>query len=535
MNIPQVQTTNNNKRYYGLNDGGFSRGMNTTPYSGQGLQLAQNLFIKNGIISKMYGDTELHDFGSDVRVIDIFEYQKADGAFQVVCFIDDGSSVKLRAIEEDGTVITPSSGAGDLDFVDTTISFEQIAITGYITSKTKTAVYTWDGTTLTAMAVTRTNVLGMSKEGRRLTLIREGIAEFSRSDENPLTSIDGGTDTTLSGNYTPNISGFPVGIYSGSTGTLIAFTSGFELHNIIEYTDGSGITGDTRDKSFQYRGDGISKADQFLFGSYYGYAITEKGLIRIDPATGKAVNLMEEDKDSKSYRIKDYFDKWDKQFAVIGYSPKDEMIVLSMLKGVSDSNDICICYHEPTKNFYLRRVNYGSMGSVNRVLYSGSSVDGKVYKCFDRSSYSDGNGSPQTLRAVSEWDKLGDFGRVKLPIDFFTHFKGLAGQDVFLNLYINGEVSTPIATFSYSAEDKINTSGLIGDFGDYILGVGRSDDINFSEYYSKDTFNVPIHTFCWEIVETSSQDFNIFESVIEYINLHEIESGNSFANSLFNV
>jgi hypothetical protein len=145
MNIPQVMIQSNAKKSYGLGAGGFSRGMNSDPFTGQGFQVSQGVKRNNGRMEKLPGDTLAHDFGDSVSIVAIYAYEKSDGTFQVLNFINDGTTVKLRAQEADGTITTPTGGLGDVDFGSDNIQYEQISLTGYISSFTKPFRYLWDG------------------------------------------------------------------------------------------------------------------------------------------------------------------------------------------------------------------------------------------------------------------------------------------------------------------------------------------------------------------------------------------------------
>lgn len=529
-----VLMNNDNRRYYGISDGGFSRGMNTDPYTGQGFQVAEGVKRNNGRMVKLPGESLFKDFGDGNRIVDIFEYQKSDGTYQWVCFIDDGTNTKLRAVTSDGTVVTPSGGAGDVAFDSDNCSFIQISLTGYVTSKAVNKLYTWDGTTLTATSDTFTNGIDfLTKEGRRVVYGIDGNINFSRADTNPLTTVSGGTADLVNGNYTPNLSGLAIGAFSGSTGTLIAFNSGFELHNIISLDDGSGLRPDTRDKNFQYRGEGITSKDHFTFGAYYGYAVTRAGIIRIDPQTGRSENLLEEEGKNKSYRIREYFDSFNKTTASIKYDMTEQMVVITMNTNQTGVNDICILYHEPTGDFLIEKRNYDSLALVGQKLYGGSSVDGKVMQVFDRDTFSDGYGNTRRARLILEWDSVNGMDQTVIPIDFLAFFKAHSSSSVRINLYINGDTDNVVASFSNTPDDLVDSSSLVSVLGEYILGTGKSDDESSSDFVSKDGFNLPFKSYCWEIIEESTKDFVLNNVIMEWSQGWEIYKDTSFSNKQF--
>ena len=532
MNIPQVMIQNNAKKSYGLGAGGFSRGMNSDPFTGQGFQVSQGVKRNNGRMEKLPGDTLAYDFGDSVSIVAIYAYEKSDGTFQVLNFINDGTTVKLRAQEADGTITTPSSGLGDVDFGSDNIQYEQISLTGYITSFTKSVYYLWDGETLTSFSG-NASVTSLSKEGKRLNWTTQGEAAFSGADANPLTGLGTGSADLAFGNYTPNISGTPTGIFSGSSGTLIWFTSGCERHNIVSYDDGSGLRPDTRNIGFQYKGDGIDRPEQFTFGKYFGYAVNQSGIIRIDPQTGSPVNLIEEEKSTKSFRIKEYFDTFDQTNTSIAYAAREQIVFITMNTNQTGVNDINILYHEPTGDFHVLPGNYDTLGVVNEELYAGSSVDGKLFKVFDRNTYSDGYGNSRVTRLISEWDTMGSQSTLKAPLDFFAFFNAHSESIVEINLYINGDIDAPVATFIHTPDDLVDTSSVVASLGNYTLGVGKNDNASNSDLIGKDSFSDPFITYCWEIKETSNYPFIVNDIVVEYIGLNEVSQTTSLANKQF--
>lgn len=532
IEVPLI-TQEHNKKSYGLTAGGFRRGMNTDPYTGAGFQVSQGMKRNNGRMVKLFGDSLRYNFGSGVSVVKIESYEKSNGTFQELYFINDGSTVKLRAIEEDGTVVTPTGGAGDVDFESNIIRYAQISLTGYISSFTKSSIYLWDGSSLTTISGA-TGYTSLSKEGIRLVYTGNGVAGFSGAD-NPLTGLASGIGSEAYGNYTPNTSGTPVAAYASSVGTLLAFTSGFELHTIVQLDSGDGLKDDTRILDFQYKGEGIRNANQFCFGSYYGYAVNKSGIIRIDPRFGRSVNLLEEEEKTKSYRIKEYFDSFDQTNAVIAYAPKQQMICVALNTNNTGQNDIVLLYHEPTGDFHVVKGNYDTFGVVNEELYAGSSVDGRVFKLFDRNTYSDGYGNTRKVRLISEWDTIGDHNRQKIPLDFFSFFNAHSESTVTINLYINGDIDAPVATFTHTPDDQVDTSDMVSTLGEYILGMGRGDDASASDYSGKNLFNEPFYSYCWEIIEESIYDFVVNDVTLEFIAGVELPQSNSLANKPFNL
>ena len=85
------------------------KGMITLPFTGSGEQLVENMYIDTGKYLKMTGNSVWKDLSLNVPVDNIFEYQTPSGEYQTIVTYYDGSNYKVKAIESDGTVITPNT------------------------------------------------------------------------------------------------------------------------------------------------------------------------------------------------------------------------------------------------------------------------------------------------------------------------------------------------------------------------------------------------------------------------------------------
>ena len=118
-----VQSAKVSRRVRGELAGGQKfKGMITLPFTGSGEQLVENMYIDTGKYLKMTGNSVWKDLSLTVPVDNIFEYQTPSGEYQLLVTYYDGSNYKLKAIEEDGTVLTPNTVAptitGTADFTE---------------------------------------------------------------------------------------------------------------------------------------------------------------------------------------------------------------------------------------------------------------------------------------------------------------------------------------------------------------------------------------------------------------------------------
>lgn len=496
--VPTVIQDNNPRRAYGLGEkGGFTRGMNSVPYSGQGFQVAYNCYLQDGEIVSMGGNEEYAEVATATEVIRGGQYQKSDGTFQRITFAKIGSDYKLRAIEDDGTITTPSGGAGDVALT-LDVSYAQISLTGYITDKAASGSnhWSWDGTTLTAITSTPANPTFIDTYNERAVIGAAGVAHFSRSDANPLTVWTGGSGIFTEGNFVVQNSGLPVGGVSTPSGYILAFLNGMERHNINEINDGSAIFHATRDTQFNSIGNGIDSPDKICMGSKFGYIITETDIVAFNPLTGESAPLTE-----NAGALTRYFKRFGLGKSCIAYSPKDKMIVAAVSTENTEVNDLLVCYHEPTQTFWFKQGAFRSLFVVNGQLYGGSSYDGKVMKVFT-DKYQNGFLGNRKFRLINEWDVVSSQNQIKVPVDMFQFINGNPDQTVTFNLYINGDISSPILSKTFNISNAENETSITNALGDYTMGVGESGGDEFSDEILKDvTLDTPFITYCWEIVQ----------------------------------
>jgi hypothetical protein len=419
-------------------------------------------------------------------------------------------SYRFRAITEAGVVVVPTGGAGDVIFTSEIFGYVQIALTGYVTNKVTDAsgknAFSWDGEALTTMTNVADNPEWAGSEGRRLIVGAGGVVHYSRADNNPVTSFTGGADVNTEGQYRVNQPGIPTGYVNTGTGTLLGFTTGVERHNIRELDVGGGLFIETRSREFSYTGPGVIKPEHITKGSYFVYILATDGIIRVNPVsgnnpkTGKVDHLIDDD----TGKIKDYWQLFDINKAQITYSPKEEMIIATLATDDVQSNDLLVCYHEPTGAITFKvNSNFRSLAVVNRQLYGGSAVDGKVHKVFDDGTFQNGSGGDTQFRIINEWDAVTSMQQEKVIIDILAAINTAPDIPLTLNVYVDGFTDDPLFSLTFTADDVDDTSSLVSVLGKYIMGIGDPDEPSNTEKLQRIQGGEPFKYWCWELIEES--------------------------------
>lgn len=518
--VYDIQPSRVQRGIYGLGSKSGFQGMTTVPFFGVGEQLVENMQLDSGFYRRMYGNTLFKSIASTNRINGIFSYQKTDGSYQMIVFYNDGTNNKMRAIEEDGTLVTPSGGAGDVNFSSSTIGFEQIGITGYATTKATAAsgnLWSWNGTTLTAVTNCPDNPEFLSRDGERLIVSAGGLLHFSQRSTTALTSFTGGTGRNINGNY--NISRVnPTSTVKVQAGVVVFFKEGAEYHEILPNNAGDGLLGETKASAWNYSGIGVSRYNQATVSENYIYIVNEDGIIQIDSLTGQHANLMEQ-----AGSIRKYWDNFDKSDLSIAYAPKSKMILVTVRENGDSSNDRLVCYHVPyssiskgIKPFYFKtNVNPYCLGVVNNEIYYGSHSNGNIYKLFDSDTFRDGDDAIPIARIFREWDSFGG-AKIEKRMQRISTFMSISPDStVETNLYIDGALE-PVETLAVTQSDISNTSSVSHIVGAYLPGVGQEDEVSNSDVIKTEYFNQRFSTYALEVVDSSDNDFRLYGFDIHY-------------------
>jgi len=533
---PPVTQQQDAIKKYGQLAGGFKNGMRTAEFLGTGQQLVQNAQIKTGIYKKMEGNQNFVTITGAVSILSVEEYKKSDGAFQTLVTYFDGTDYKFRAIEADGTILTPTGGAGDPDFSSAVFGFVQIGITGYLSNR-DTAVssknlFSWNGTALVAVTNCPDYPDFLSRDGQRIVTSAEGIMYFSQRSISIFTSFTGGAAFDVDGNYNVNTAGTPQGAISGAAGLMIFWETGAELHNIKPNDAGTDVWPETRENTFEYTGGGVENNKQLVAGKFFRYAVNSDGLWKIDPVRGNADNLI----DDEQGKIKRYWSAFEFGEMTATYSKKEEMVVVTLSTNDTVVNDLLVCYHEPSSAMFLKKnSNFKSLGVVNNQLYGGASIGGDVKKIFTKNLYQNGDQSATQFQVVQEWDIVGDANTFKLPLNLRI-FASLSPNSSFtVNAYTNGFTDEPVMSQTFTTVDVTDTSSVIGGIGSYKMALGTPDTVNNTDTLTKNFFSNPFLTWCFEIVEESEENFELYGVELEYTTLNRTNGENSLANKLFDI
>lgn len=484
----------------------FERGMRSVPDTGTGWHLIENMQLSTGRLVKQYGVSTYATVPDATEITYLFPYRKADNTGQLLAIYPSGSTWKVRAIEPDATILTPASGgsyAGDTAFSGSSFSFVQIGLTGYL-SNTDGSIYQWDGTGLTAVSNSFSSIQFAAAEGRRLVAESDGVVNFSRGDQVPITAFSGGTERDVSGAYTVSFSELPTAAIAAGGGTVIFSRQGAEMHRITEFVDGSGIAAETRTVEWESTGGGVDGPEKICRAEDKVYFVNTEGLWELNPFSGSTRNLL-----SEAGAIEDYWKTYDTSTLRIAACPQEQMILLLVTETGQDLPDRLLCYHLPYKAWYIKRgTTARSMATLGRTAFAGSARDGKVFQLFSSGSYTDFDGASTKVRAVSEWDHFGYPHRPKLIRGVRATVSQHPDSSSLTQVFTDG-FDDAVALKSLTVSDATDTSGTAGLVGGYEYGLGKPDRITNTDAVFSLTLSSRAMKTCVEITEESVYPFAV--------------------------
>jgi len=447
-----------------------------------------------------------------------------------------GIRYQFRAVAEDGTIVTPSGGAGDVNFIKSTFDWVQIGVTGYLINKDTEAngnMWSWNGTQLTAVTNCPDNPEFLSRDGQRLVVGAEGIASFSQKSTAAITSFTGGTGANQSGNYNVANAGTPRGALPVNGGIVICFSRGAEFHKVLPNNDNTDLKGETLITSWNYTGNGISNSKQIVASENSIFLFNEDGLIQIDSYTGQSVNLIED-----SGAIRQYWDTLDKDSVVMEYSPREKMVVMTVKNTGEARNDRLLCLHVPysaggRRVFYFKtNISVMSLGVVNNQLYGGSESTGDLIKIFDQTAYVDEDENEITARIINEWDGLGN-PRAEKRVQDVSVFAGLHPDSSYdIDMYVDGS-ATESRAIRTTTNDATNNSSVIELEGLYVWGIGKPDEDTLTPVVKTRAYNDKFGTYTTEITETSAEDFRVYSIGVQFTPVATQGGGKQFLDQSY--
>ena len=492
----------------------FTGGMKTAPYTGKGLQRVDNMQFESGFLRRQHGVSTTRDT-SESELYGIGSFQKTTtGEYQILYMIASGSKYKLRAWNTTlETTITPTGGAGDVEFVGDTFSFAQVGKTGFVgNNDATTPLYSWDGATLTAVTVAGAldpdRIDALWTDGKRLACIdkTQGTALFSQIS-GVLTAWSVGGDGSAVGGVYDSMQDLPTcGVTAGGYSIVFSGEEG-QANKIQEISLGDGnldIMVTTKVIGWNCRvgfsgPDKIAKSDNFVYG------VKDQGLFKIDPYSGNSENLIE-----GSGAMERYWNTLDFSAAVVSYCPDEKMICISTKEKNAAVNDRLILFHEEYGSFYFKtNLFLVNMAEAGGKLYGITDNDGKVYRVFDPDNHTYFDDTLQRCRIVTEWDALGDvhaFKRVKKLSLFGSVFED---DTISIKTYVNGAFNNVWSNKQYTGQGSGDDSGGVAVLGEYELALGAPGSKELSDMIRKQRTSKKVITVCAEVECTTDKNFQI--------------------------
>ena len=498
----------------------FDGGMRGQLFAGVGANYQLNMATSSGFLFKLKRGELRKDAGID-NISFCYPHEKADGTFQILLFGEVSGDFKLRALEEDGTITTPSSGVGDLIFSGD-ISARQFGTTSIICHDAGS--HDWDGTTLTANTGSL-DIVSAARDGSRLSYITAtGDAKFT--DNAPVGGFTGGTGANADGEYNTSIA-YPKAVVEGGVGVVIFGEDGAEAHWVQPNNASDEVSTRTKIESFTYRGRGVTTAKHVISTGQSIVFMNEDGVFEMNPFSGKTSNLIEGGK------IERY---WDEQVTITGgfmaYDP-DNDVVLASVAVDSPQRNTFIGFSLRQKNrdpFFLDAAYYNHSCIAKGQLVGVSSRDAKVYNLFNK--FSTAESATVKARYITETDGLGSPQEEKTFYGATAVVVAAPESSLKMRVYKDGS-TTPFIEKTYTTTDLTITTGGAA-YGEYQLAVGAADLIGepvIRGEHKKGSGR--FKTLAVEILEDSSDKFEIHDIIIEYKKAGRLAKSLAIKNNLF--
>lgn len=494
--------------------------LRSTEFQGVGACLAENVYTENGHLKKLRGTELWTDVSAAAEILWLGGYEKSDGTFQVLAAYKSGSIYLIRAIEEDKTVTTPSGGAGDVNFTSSVFDFTQLGTTGFISNESATTpLYSWDGTTLTAVTNAPSSPKFVLRDGNRIVCGNE----FSSVDVS--TNWDSGTNVNQSGKYATSLD--PTGGIIAGSGVILFGRMGAEAHKSIPNDASDDISAKTKLENFNYTGMGIKNRRQVCAGKNFVYFCNEEGIHEMNPYDGNTTNLVEYG------NIKKRWDALDTSNAVIEYDSENDRVCV-LVRTVGQNNRLVVVEADKKERPISMQTEsfYTCLANINNQLYGGDSQDGKIYQIFN--TWASKEAGNINFRWIMEWDSL-ENPLLEKRLKRIAIFANLHPSSSFTaKLYKNGS-TTAIDTETFSVSSSVKIPSTIGELGKYIFSLGKSwtSAEDNKDYMKRYNHTALVSTYALEITETSQKSFEVYDILLEYKPSSRLVPSLSLTNTLF--
>jgi len=492
-------------------------GMKTVPNFGKGCQRIDNMQLSSNFLEGIYGASITKATG-ETQMYKLGTFQKADQTYQKMYVIKSGSTWKVRALEEDGTIVTPTGGAGDVTFTTSSIRFVQNGLTGYVLSAdTAKVIHSWTGAALTNVTIAGSadpnKVDSAWVTDKRVCCVdkSQGLAMFSQIATTLTAWSVGGSGASVGGTFDsmPRIA--TCGIAAGGYSIVFTEQEG-KANKVTPISDGSdiyvttGVEGWNCEVGFDDE-DRITASDNFVYGA------RAQGFYQIDPVTGRNKNLIE-----NSGAAERYWSTFDFSSAKVIWHPQEKVVIVFCKSSGDAGNDKAVVYSEEYGAFYLL-TNVFVLDAVvaDQDMFAIEETGGSIFKLYDTTAaraYTDT--TDMRKRLVTEWDSFGSL-HTKKRLKRVSVYATVFPDDVMtVRAYKDGDFSTPVSEDTFTGVDVTDTGGGIANIGEYILAVGSPDISNASDKLERTKTTSKGTKFCVEVEVTSNNPFQVHSIVMEY-------------------
>ena len=506
----------------------FTNGMRSVEFKGVGANLAQNVTYKDGFVKKQEGISRFKTLPAGASVYNIGGFQKTDGTYQVLYAVKIGAVYKIRAVEEDdGTVVTPTGGAGDVDFTSDIFSFEQINALGAVGNYSATTpLYSWNGAALVAIANAPTLIRGLGRDGVRLATIDDTSAKFSGITVLSASDFTAGTGVNVSGTYSLSIRA-PKAIVTAGMGVIVIGEVGSEAHKVIPNAASDNVSADTRLGNYNDRELGVLTNQQACMGKQYVWRVTNAGIMRTNPFNGETENVTDTGKIGRYWN-----EEYDSASATIGYDSEHETIVCVTKKGAQNDTAIVIDITQKELPISVKPgCYYSCVANINNKLYGGGSREAILDTLFDGTSTV--SGTARIFRFIGEWDGLTSamYWKVMKRLHIFANLS--PEDEMTVKLYFDGDTSA-VHTETFTTTDRAGSLDADAPYGMYVFGAGSADmETENNDDIRRSLFTKRFSTMCIEVYNNSVNEFEVYDISIEFKTKNKYFDSVSMPSNLF--
>lgn len=520
-NPPEIPPTQKQRKTYFP----FKFMLRSAEYQGIGSSLAENCEIQDGRLDKMKGQEIWKDTVTPDGIVWMGGYEKSDGTYQVLYAYKSGAIYLLRAVEEDDlSIVTPTGGAGDVNFTSSNFDFTSIGTTGYISNESATTpMYSWDGATLTSITNAPASPAYLLRDGNRLATNK------SFSDEAPA-DWTGGAGVTASGDYAMSIE--PTGGVVAGAGIIVFGKLGAESHKVIPNNASDNVSAKTKIEGFNYTGLGIQNTHQCVAGGNFVYFFNSDGIFEMNPYDGSTTNLAESGNIEKRWR------NFNLTNSFIDYDTKNKKIVIVVR--TLGQNDTMVTVDIEWKERPISIATgafFSSSATVNNQYYAGSSHDGNILKMFE--TFTNRDATALQFRYIIEWDAITN-AMFEKRLKRFAIFANLNPQSSFTaKIYKDGS-HEPFKTQTFTTTASLQGGSLgtvLAPWGKYVFNMGGDRDTDSTnsntDKIQRSRSNSKVSTYTIEILEKSFYDFTLNDILLEYKTKGRLIPVQTLPNTLF--